>query len=498
MTIEQIPEILARLKEVGLTTLQTGGDNIRNVVGCPVSGLHPEELLDASSVVEEFSKIFIGNKEFSNLPRKINPAITGCPDNCTHAESQDLAMTPAEKDINGKSMRGFNLMAGGKMGSGGLNIASPLDIFVRPDEAANVAAATILLFRDHGFREARNRCRLAFLLQEWGAQKFRETLEERMGHPLLSAGRDLRKEVQSDHVGIFRQKQEGLNYVGVNVPVGRVHSDQFFAFADLADTYGNGEIRMTIDQNLILSNIPNEKIGDLTEEKLLKEFPYAPSEIMRGLVACTGREYCGLALIETKQQAIQIAKRLERKIPKTKPLTMHWSGCPSGCGNHLAADLGFRGAKTRIEGKMEDAAYVFFKGKQLLEPVPLNELPTLLKIMVPRLVRSGKERLREAPPEFLNASPPQPALGGKRVEIDGKTVAVFEENGKCYGIDAICPHEGGPLDEGSLAEGCVTCPLHNYKFNLKNGRCLTDPSLKVDTYRVKKDGANFSVTKEED
>lgn len=496
MTIEQVPEILERLKKVGLTTLQTGMDNIRNVVGCPVAGLHPGEVLDASPVVQEFTKIFVGNKEFTNLPRKFNPTITGCPDNCVHAESQDLAMTPAEREsAQREPVFGFNVTAGGKMGSGGLRIGTPLDLFVTPNEAALVASEIVKIFRDYGSREARNKCRLAFLLEEWGVAKFRSTLEERMGRSLLTAGRDLRKSTHSDHVGIYRQKQPGLNYVGVKVPTGRVTSDEFFKFADLAERYGTGELRLSIDQNVILPHVPDAQLGTLIEEPLFRVFRYAPSEIMRGLVACTGREFCGLALIETKQIALEITRKLEAKIPKMEPLSMHWSGCPSACANHLAADIGFQGAKAKVAGKIVDAAHLFLKGEKVLDAVPLDQMSTLLEIMAPRLVREGKA-LREAPREIADPNAAAPVMGGKRVEIDGKPIAVFEVGGEQLAVDAVCPHEGGPLEQGVVEKGCVTCPWHNYRFNLKSGICVNEPTYRVNTYPVQQVGDTLVLKKE--
>ena len=278
--------------------------------------------------------------------------------------------------------------------------------------------------------------------------------------------------------------------------VGRVAADRFLQLADLVDRYGKGEIRLTIDQNIILPHIGDEKIGELVQQPILQVFSYAPSEIMRGLVACTGREYCGLALIETKQVAFDIARILESKIPKTDPLTIHWSGCPAGCGNHLASDIGLQGAKAKVAGKIVDAAHLYIKGDKVLDSVPLEQMPTLLEIMVPRLVREGKV-LREAPREVVDPNAPPPVVGGKRVMVDGKPVALFEVQGNLYAVDAVCPHEGGPLEQGVVEQGCVTCPWHSYKFNLKSGGCLNEPTLRISTYRVVKEGEGVRVVKEE-
>jgi len=397
--IEHVPEIWERLKAVGLITLQTGMDNIRNVVGCPVAGLTPGELFDASPAVRDFTQIFVGNKEYTNLPRKFNVAITGCKENCTHAESQDIALTPATKEIEGSEIKGFNVAIGGKMGSGGYRIASPLNLFARPEEAAELCSQIVLIFRDHGFRESRTKARLAFLVEDWGVEKFRRELERRADRPLLQAGKDERLgHKHTDHVGIFRQQQAGLNYVGLAIPVGRISAEQLFGVTRLAQDYGSGEVRITTGQNLIIANVPDKKIGDLTVEPLLKELRYDPSEVMRALVSCTGMDYCHFALIETKELALKTARYLEEKLGKTRPIRIHWSGCPAGCGNHAAADIGLLGKNIKVNGDVIDAVDVFVGGRsgpnakpgtKLLEDLPCDELPQVLERLVPYLNRKG-------------------------------------------------------------------------------------------------------------
>jgi len=352
--IENVPEIWRRLDMVGLVSLQTGMDNIRNVVGCPVAGLTPNELFDASPVVRQFTGIFVGKKEYTNLPRKFNVTITACKENCSHAETQDLALTPATKEIKDKVVNGFNVAVGGKMGSGGYRMASALDLFVTQAEATEICSHIVHIFRDHGFRELRTKARLAFLIDDWGVEKFRKELERRAERPLLAAGKDERADKHVDHVGIYRQKQPGLNYVGLAVPVGRMTGEQLLEIADLAEKYGSGLIRLTIGQNVIIPNVPDAFIGALTAEPLLKELRYEPSEIMRGLVSCTGMDYCHFALIETKQQALKTARTLEQGLGKTKPISIHWSGCPAGCSNQAAADIGLIGKNIKINGQVEE------------------------------------------------------------------------------------------------------------------------------------------------
>ncbi len=388
--IDQVQQIWDRLESVGLVSLQTGMDNIRNVVGCPAAGLIANELLDASPVVREYNDMFVGDAAYTNLPRKFNVTITGCLDNCTHGPTQDISLTPAVRLDDGEPVTGFNVDAGGKQGSGGFRPASPLDVFATPDEAAEVCNQITLIFRDHGPREARNKCRLAFLVDEWGVPKFRAELERRMGHPLRSAGRDMvEADGGTDHMGIFAQKQPGLNAAGLVVPAGRISGEQLLEAARLADAYGDGQVRLTPGQNLIIPNVPDARLESLKAEPLLAELRHDAPEIMRGLVSCTGIDYCHFALIETKELAVKTARKLEKTLGDTGPLTMHWSGCPNACGNHTVADIGILGKRTRINGQVVDAVDVSlgkrFAGivdesmKESLKNVPCDELPALLE-----------------------------------------------------------------------------------------------------------------------
>ncbi|HSG06669.1 MAG TPA: ferredoxin--nitrite reductase, partial [Nitrospiria bacterium] len=220
-----------------------------------------------------------------------------------------------------------------------------------------------------------------------------------MGRTLSRRGRDERNpKKKTDHVGVFRQKQAGLNYVGLSVPVGRLSSEQFMEAGRLAETYGNGEIRLTGGQNLIIPNVPDQRLGSLLhDEPLLSRLSWKPSEVMRGLVSCTGSEYCGLALIETKDRSLKLARKLEKKVSGPKPLEIHWSGCPAACGNHLLSDIGFLGKRIKRKGEdgrseVVEAVDIYVggrggvqsqAGKKVLEDVPCEELEDML----PGLVR---------------------------------------------------------------------------------------------------------------
>jgi ferredoxin-nitrite reductase len=397
--IRDVPDILRALDGVDLTTLQTGMDNVRNVNNCSLAGLTPNELFDASPVAAELTAMFVGNREFTNLPRKFNVTITGCRENCTHTETQDLGLTPALRLSDGA--RGFNVMVGGKMGSGGMTIASPLDVFVTPAEAARLCAEVILLFRDHGPREQRSRARLAFLLEDWRVERFRAELERRWGKSLAPAEHDVRLTGKTDHLGVQRQKQAGLYSVGLTVPTGRITSEGLEDLARLADDYGDGHVRLTPDQNAVLVNVPERKLTGLLNEPLLRELRPDAHPFIRGLVTCTGTDYCNLALIETKSLGRGLAERLVEKFSTTQPLTMNRSGCPAGCGNHQAADIGFQGAKARIDGEVIDAVSIYVGGRtgpearpgqRLMELVPVSMLDEVLPMVIRNLETLRKVR----------------------------------------------------------------------------------------------------------
>lgn len=399
--MESVPEILKALEGVDLNSLQTGMDNIRNVNTCSLAGLTPMELLDAYPVTVEFTSIFLKNKAFTNLPRKFNPTITGCLENCTHAESQDLALVPAVKRTGGGIKKGFNVLVGGKMGSGGFYVAKPLDVFVEPEHAARLCAEIVLLYRDHGPREARVRCRLSFLLDEWGVVKFRDELEKRWqmssGEPFLTQGEDQRiLGSENDHLGVQPQKRSCFFSVGLCVPVGRVTFKQIRELARLSETYGTREVRLTQQQNAVLVNVPEEKLNALLTEPLLSHLSPNPSFLFRGLVSCTGIDYCNLAVIETKGISMQVTEELEKRLGKEfmEKISIRWSGCPAGCGNHHSADIGLQGIKANVEGNVVDAVHIFVGGKtgkdarpgeKIMELVPVDMLPDVLELVIKNL-----------------------------------------------------------------------------------------------------------------
>jgi len=408
LKIESIPEVFNIMENAGLTSMQTGMDNIRNVIGCPLSGLNPKETADTIPLAKGLTDRFLNNSEFTNLPRKINVAITGCPDNCVHTETQDLALTPAFLEEPGEQVSGFNVSVGGKLGSGGYRIATPLDVFLEPHEVVDVCAEIILIYRDHGNRETRTQNRLGFLIDEWGPSRFREALIKRLGRTLRCAGIDSRNNGHKDHIGIYRQKQLFTNAVGLKAIVGRIKAEQLTKITELSERFGTGEIRFSASQALIVPNVPDKHLGEFLEEPILKELLYAPSNVVRNLVSCVGSDYCSLATIETKSRALDLAKKLEKRLKNPNPLSMHWSGCPAACGNHLVADIGFLGKRAKVEGKIVDAVDIFVGGRagphpkqaiKILENVPCDDLPQLLEGIIPYHTRHKMHPIKKSRPK---------------------------------------------------------------------------------------------------
>ena len=405
LSIEHIPTIFSQFETVGLSSIQTGMDNVRNILTCPISGISPDEIGDTMSLVTAMTQLIAHNASYSNLPRKMNVAITGCPHNCVHLETQDLAFVPARYTLDhGDSCAGYNVLVGGKLGSGGYRIASSLDLFVMPDEVLSVFETILQLYRDHGFRENRNQSRLSFLIDDWGEERFRLAIETQLRKTFPREGTDLRQKQTQDHIGIYRQRQKGLNYVGIKLLVGRTTSDELHRIVDLASRYGSQEIRLTPHQSLVIPHIPDHKIGDLDEELRSTTLTYNPTPITKGLVSCVGSDYCNLAVIETKQTAVDVARALEKRLPSTiKPITMHWSGCPASCGNHVIADIGLLGKKVKIDGKVTEAVDIFVGGKsgpdpklaiKIMEDVPCSRLPDVLANVIPYHTREKMHRVR--------------------------------------------------------------------------------------------------------
>jgi ferredoxin-nitrite reductase len=379
-----IPEVWRRLEEVGITTVQACGDSARNVLCCPVSGLGHDEAIDAYPVAQAISDYFTGNREYANLPRKFKMSVTGCLEDCAQAEINDIGMLPARLE---DGTVGFNLRVGGGL-SDGPRMASDIDVFVRPEDAVEITRGVAQVFGELGNRENRWTARMRYLVQELGPEGFREELEKRVSVELTPAGEDLTKRYRGDHGGVHPQREEGLFYVGLNVPVGRMSGAQFEEIGRLAGEYG-GEVRLATDQNLIVTGVREERLEDLLAEPLLQRYSPNPGAFERGVVACTGSEFCRFGIVETKIRALEWAREMDRRVgdPGQEAVRMHFSGCSASCAQPQIGDVGFRGETAKKDGRIVEGVDVGLGGSLGLDAAfidwvegakPADEVPDAL------------------------------------------------------------------------------------------------------------------------
>ncbi|CAI8618418.1 unnamed protein product [Vicia faba] len=370
VVLSDVPEILKGLAEVGLTSLQSGMDNVRNPVGNPLAGIDPHEIVDTRPYTNLLSQFItansLGNTTITNLPRKWNVCVIGSHDLFEHPHINDLAYMPAK---NEEGRFGFNLLVGGFFSPKRCAEAVPLDAWVPADDVIPLCKAVLETYRDLGTRGNRQKTRMMWLIDELGIEVFRSEVEKRM--PVKKLERASKEELvqtqweRRDILGVHPQKQQGLSYVGIHIPVGRIQADEMDELARISDEYGSGELRLTVEQNIIIPNVDNSKLDALLKEPLLKQkFSPEPSILMKTLVACTGNQFCGQAIIETKARALKVTEEVERLVAVAKPVRMHWTGCPNTCGQVQVADIGFMGCMTRDEnGKVVEGADIFLGGR---------------------------------------------------------------------------------------------------------------------------------------
>jgi sulfite reductase (ferredoxin) len=392
VSIESLPAVLDSLWRVGLTTMGACGDDTRNITGCPLAGLDADELCDSSPLALEATRLLVGNPEFYNLPRKFKVSITGCRVWCSYPEINDVGLTAITRSRNGHPEVGFSLRVGGGL-SAEPWFATRLDAFVRWNQVPAVVRGVAEIFRDADcLRENRERARLKYLFMRhgWTTARFQAELERRIGFGLDPAVEEIPPaDVYRDHVGIHAQKQPGYCYVGAAVLRGRITPDQMFAAADLADTYASGELRTTNMQNLLIVNVPYRSADTVARQLEEVGLRVEASPFWRGAIACTGTEFCKLAITETKGFTRWLVEEMEERLPEfDQDLKLHITGCPNSCGQHWIADVGLEGKKVKVQGEWVDAYYFTLGGgvgrhQAFARPVgyrcPAHEVPEALE-----------------------------------------------------------------------------------------------------------------------
>jgi ferredoxin-nitrite reductase len=416
--IEDVPEILDSLEEVGLSSVQACGDSWRNIVGCPVAGKDKHEHVDAHGLAYDLHDTFKENEAHSNLPRKWKVSVTGCDEGCGQGDINDLAFEPAEKEVDGETVTGYNVRVGGGLARNEPRFAKNIDVFATPEQAVEVAGGISTLFREHGDRENRYNARIKFLMDEWGPEKFREVLQEEfVDFELETAGEDLRgsysynagdAEGKHDHVGVHEQ-DDGNNYVGLNVLVGRIGIEDAYTIADRADEYGSGEVRLTQRQNIVLTDVPDGEVDTLLDDPVFDEYSPEPHPFQRGSIACTGTEFCSLSIVETKNRQVRYARWLVDNVELpdgVENFHIHLSGCTASCAQPQIADLSLRGMKTRKDGEPVEALDMGLGGglgenpqfaSWVVDRVPADEVPGAIENLLANFAdaREDGESFRE-------------------------------------------------------------------------------------------------------
>ena len=474
--LEDLPDIFGKLKSVGLTSIQSGMDNVRNLTGSPVAGIDPDELIDTRQMMQKLQDMITnkgeGNYAFSNLPRKFNIAVEGARDNSIHAEINDIAFIPAYKD----DVLGFNVLVGGYLSAQRAAEAIPMGVWVpATDEyVVQLSRAILTVYTENGgiegLRASRPKARLMWLVEKWGTEKFRAEVEKELGRKLAdAASEDEITQDKKDHLGVHPQKQAGYSYVGLHVPMGRLVAEQMFELARLAEVYGNGEIRLTVEQNAIIPYIANENLETFLTEPLLEQFSINPSTLTRSVISCTGARYCNFAIIETKQRALKLAQELDQELNIPNRVRLHWTGCPNSCGQAQAGDIGLMGTKVRKDGKAVEGVKIFTGGKvgkdaqlgSLVDKgVACDDLkPMLRNLLIEQFGAKLKEGvvIEEVAPAISDTPKSEPKTGTKTNKIffanSWKESACSEKE---YLLDAA-EKVGIEIESSCRAGTCGTC-----------------------------------------
>jgi sulfite reductase (ferredoxin) len=364
LRIEDLPVVLDELNAVGLSFTQACGDVWRNVVGCPLAGVDGHELIDSRPLIEELERTFVGDRRFSNLPRKFKVSVSGCLHRCAQHEINDIGLVAVEKD----GSVGYDVWVGGGLGASA-RMGRRLDLFVLPEEAAEVCRAITELFRDEGNRTKRTRARIKFLVDEWGVERIRAEVEARLGRSFptsVEPGDPV--DPHRDHLGVHPQVQPGLYYLGATTLRGRFTGDQMIAVADIADRFGSGALRCTNRQNIIVLDVPDSQVDEAAASLRDVGLPTEASTFRRGVISCTGMEFCKLAIVETKERAAELIEHLERRVGDVAgSLRINLNGCPNACAQYQVADIGLQGGIARLPDGRRVQGFILHIGGRLGE-----------------------------------------------------------------------------------------------------------------------------------
>jgi ferredoxin-nitrite reductase len=402
------PEVLRRIQSVGLHTRGAGADNIRNLTANPTAGIDPVELINVLPFVHELAQIIINDRSFYDLPRKFNIAFDGGGLIGSVEDTNDIGVKAVL--IGAPAGVVFRIALGGATGH--KMFARDLGVVVPPGEINKVIVAILRVYIERGCRTDRKKARLKHLLEKMPLDEYVAEVEKKLGKPLRRAPYDpaqirwAGQELPHSHIGDFPQKQRGLNYVGVALPAGQITPKQMLRVADLADSYGGGEIRLTVWQNFIIPNVPDAFVPTLKRALEKMGLATKQSHLTGGVVACTGNSYCKYAQSNTKAHALELTKHLEKRLELDQPVNIHLTGCPNSCAQHYMGDIGCLGVKARVGGESVDGYHVFVGGgfgknqavgRQVFAGVTATELPRTLERMLRAYLRrrQGRETFQQ-------------------------------------------------------------------------------------------------------
>jgi ferredoxin-nitrite reductase len=430
-----IIKVLTKLQELGLTSRGSGVDNVRNITASPTAGIDPVELIDTRPLAKALHYYILNHRDLYGLPRKFNVAFDGGGAVSVVADTNDIGLVAVKlpsRPRPSSSSSSSNLIESkastptkdeDEDESGGIffrvelagitghkQFAKDAGILVKPNECVAVAAAMIRVFNEHGCRTDRKKARLKYLIDQWGIPKFLDAVQKKLAVPLRYVPAEncqrAQPAVKHGQIGVFKQAQRGLNYIGVTIPVGRMHTKQMRRLADLAANYGSGELRLTPWQNLLIPNVPDGFVETVKRNLVRIGFHYEATTIAGGLVACTGNTGCKWASTNTKGQAIELARYLEKRVSLDQPINIHLTGCPNSCAQHYIGDIGLLGVKTMLGAESVDAYNVVLGGgsghdrviaKEVFKGIPFSALPQLLQrvIMAYKAKRKSGETFAE-------------------------------------------------------------------------------------------------------
>jgi ferredoxin-nitrite reductase len=389
---KHIVKVLLKLQELGMTSRGSGVDNVRNITATPTAGIDPAELIDTQPYATALHYYILNNRDMYNIPRKFNVGFDGGGAISVVADTNDIGFVAVRVE-EGKSVAAgvyFRVQLAGITGHA--QFARDAGIVVKPEESVAVAAAIIRVFAEHGDRTNRKKARMKYLIDRWGIPKFVDEMEKKLAFPLqrlpLEDCSPSHPPILHGHLGAYKQKQKGLNYIGVAIPVGRLRTRQMRRIADLAENYGNGDLRLTVWQNLLIANVPDAYVETVKRSLVRIGLHHEATSITGGVIACTGNTGCKFAATNTKGQAIELSKYLEKRVSLDQPINIHLTGCPNSCAQHYIGDIGLLGVQIGQSGEQSEGYHVFFGGssgqnevlgREVFHGVPFRDLPALLE-----------------------------------------------------------------------------------------------------------------------